>query len=243
MEYPAERLGLSNFLAMSIKDLYERGRETSGIIPSASVYARGLAACLNECSDPVNVVGWSTGGVISIETFSHIPEKCARLVLLSSTPKFCADETFPHGTPPAVVRAMMTGVRRNPEKTLADFISRAGRPLRLEEEQKQEFAAEAVNQGREILVHGLKYLQASDFRTRIKQVQCPCLVIHGRRDRIIPWQAAQWLDDSLPQCRLLLYPRGGHLLLAQHGNQIVPEIAEFLQFPGHGHSSTRDQDI
>ena len=229
MEVLADRLGLQDFTALSLKDLYERGNSVAARDGEISVYSAGLGNILTQAGSSANILGWSTGGVVALESAGRTPERVRRLILLSTTPKFCADESFPHGTPLPNLRAMQKGIRRAPEQTMMQFLVQAGTPLRMDDGQIEETVADAMAQGRDVLAHGLQYLETSDFRQAVPGIDCPALIIHGQRDRIIPWRAAEWLHQNLPHSELLLYPRGGHLLTAQHGNEIVPKIEKFLR--------------
>lgn len=42
-------------------------------------------------------------------------------------------------------------------------------------------------------------------------ISCPVLVVHGRRDRMIPVSHAQWLTDQIPTAELWLRPLDGHV--------------------------------
>ena len=78
------------------------------------------------------------------------------------------------------------------------------------------------------LVHGLRYLQKTDLRNRLKRVKIPTLIIHGREDRIVPWRAAEWLNDSLPDSRIIIHEGVGHDLGGRQSAILAPEIIEFL---------------
>ena len=64
------------------------GRKTS------SPYVRTVSSHLDKLGEPACLVGWSTGGVVAIETAARYPEKVACLVLLSATARFCSAEGY-----------------------------------------------------------------------------------------------------------------------------------------------------
>jgi hypothetical protein len=50
------------------------------------------------------IITGSMGGLLAME---HLPKSCKKLVLISSTAKFCASEGYPCGTPEKIMRRMM----------------------------------------------------------------------------------------------------------------------------------------
>lgn len=224
----ADQLQLDAFTTLSLKDLRDRGRAAGRRGSEVSTYSAGLEDYLDALDAPANVVGWSTGGIAALETAARVPEKVKCLILLSTAAKFCADTSFPHGTPEADLLTMTEGIRHAPTRTLTQFVRRAAIPRRLTDDQVRERVAEAAAQGEETLLHGLEYLRICDVRTDVSRIDCPALIMHGRKDRVIPWRAAEWLSSHLPQNELQLHPRGGHLMLVQNSDDITPQIQAFL---------------
>lgn len=225
-----ERLAPGEYTALGLNNLYNTANDTkSGDKTDLSVYARDLLNRMDAVPGPVNVLGWSTGGVIAMEVGRKRPERFNRLVLLSSTAKFCQDESYAHGVPVSALKSMMVGLKRSPKQVIETFFTKAATPLRLDEHQLHLALEVAMRQGVDPLHNGLRYLLDSDYREDLEKINCPALVIHGKHDRIIPVQAAQWVSETLPASELIVYPRGGHLLIAQHGHEIVPQIKAFLE--------------
>ena len=74
----------------------------------------------------------------------------------------------------------------------------------------------------------MNYLQSSDLRKTVKTLDVPAIVLHGREDRVIPWQAGQWLIDNLPQARGLLFDGIGHDLPMDHPGLVANAVREFI---------------
>lgn len=226
----ADQLHLEAFTTLSLKDLRERGQcpDNRNHDSELSAYSAGLEDVLDSLDAPATVVGWSTGGIAALETLGRVPEKVKCLVLLSTAAKFCADTSFPHGTPEANLLTMVEGIQTAPKQTLKNFVRQAAIPQRLTEDQVRERVAEAMAQGEETLLHGLEYLRTSDVRANLCRIDCPVLIMHGRKDRVISWRAAEWLSSQLPNNELQIHPRGGHLLLVQNSNDVNPQIQAFF---------------
>ncbi|MEM1052911.1 MAG: alpha/beta hydrolase [Pseudomonadota bacterium] len=56
---------------------------------------------------------------------------------------------------------------------------------------------------------------ASDYKpltkAEIAAIRVPSLILWGEEDRLIPVEAGQWLDQTLPKSELVVYPEIGHL--------------------------------
>ena len=73
----------------------------------------------------------------------------------------------------------------------------------------------------------LLMLDPLDSQAVIGRVRVPLLVLHGERDRVIPFAQGEALYGlANPPKRFLRFPRGGHEDLPAHGS--MPEIRRFL---------------
>lgn len=63
---------------------------------------------------------------------------------------------------------------------------------------------------------------------RLKRIEAPALVVHGRHDRMIPVANAEQLAEGIPGARLRVLDESGHLYPTEEP-EIDAAIAEFLQ--------------
>jgi pimeloyl-[acyl-carrier protein] methyl ester esterase len=196
---------------------------------SISPYARAIALHLDKSGEPACIVGWSTGGIAAIEAAANYPEKVCGLVLLSATARFCSDADYSAGVDPAVLRAMIRGLKKNPEAVIADFILQALYPVRIPADELVRRTKNALEQGTNSLIDGLEYLARVDLRDALPAITTPCLIIHGRQDRIVPRQAAQFLVSKLPVSDVELLPSAGHSLIEQCGRDLIYRILQFQE--------------
>lgn len=194
-----------------------------------SPYARTVTNHLDKSGGPACLVGWSTGGLAAIETAARYPEKVACLVLLSSTARFCSADGYGSGVKPAVLRAMIRGLKQNPERVVSDFISGALHPLNVCRDVLDARTKAALAEGADSLARGLEYLAKTDLRPDLPSIAVPCLIIHGRQDRVVPWEASLYLNANLSLSRIELLPSGGHCLIEQCGSALVGRISQFVE--------------
>ena len=182
------------------------------------------------------IITGSMGGLLALEL---LPESCSKLVLISSTARFCADEGYPCGTPEKILRRMILQLKRNPEAVLDEFFKNVHYPheecrrsfqlrcdARVDSASSTELEAPSTLPD---LVTGLEYLRDSDVRARIPAIGIPVLLLHGADDQIIPPAAAEWLHNHLPDSQLRIFENNGHALLAHHFDEAMREISSFLQ--------------
>ena len=164
------------------------------------------------------IVTGSMGGLLAMEL---LPESCQKLVLISSTAKFCAGEDYPCGTHEKILKRMILQLKRNPEAVLSDFFRNVHHPHTCH-------TCAGVTHPLDQLVTGLEYLLASDVRGKVPTLGIPVLLLHGTEDRIIPPSAAEWLHGHLPNSQLKLFENDGHALPAHHFDEVMDEISRFL---------------
>ena len=163
------------------------------------------------------IVTGSMGGLLAIE---RLPAACKKLVLISSTAKFCAGEDYPCGTHEKILKRMIRQLKRSPDAVLAEFYKNVHHP----------HPALKTDPGCPLdeLVAGLEYLLASDVREKVPTLGIPVFILHGTEDRIIPPATAEWLHAHLPDSILDIIPNDGHALPAHHFNDVIARIRAFL---------------
>jgi carboxylesterase len=75
------------------------------------------------------------------------------------------------------------------------------------------------------------YRGGKRIRTYVGRVTCPTLVLHGKRDRVCPWQNAVWLAGHLGtrDVSLRLFERSGHVLACDGEREaVMRETVAFL---------------
>ena len=63
----------------------------------------------------------------------------------------------------------------------------------------------------------------------VKQVDVPTLVIWGEEDALIPYEAAGWFMEHLPNATLVNYPGIGHLPHEEAADQTVADLRAWLE--------------
>lgn len=207
-------------------DLPGHGR--SGNAESMSSLEQLSAAVKPHVPSDAIVVGWSLGGLVTLKLAQQMSLRA--LVLISTTPRFVADDSWPHGMAPAVFAQFFSRLQQNMNATVDDF-------LRLQVRGDSDAAATFKSLQSSLLEHpaksqalqlGLGILRDADERNHLASIDVPALVVAGEYDRITHPNAAESLAQQLRHARYALIKRAGHAAFISHREEFVNELQEFL---------------
>ncbi|MDP2834153.1 MAG: pimeloyl-ACP methyl ester esterase BioH [Pseudomonadota bacterium] len=204
-----------------------------GAAPTRAPYsAESLADALAESiAAPVNLVGWSMGGMVALALAARHPDKVARLVLVGTSPAFAARTDWPHGMAPDVLGEFANALILDTRATLLRFLSlqaRGGDAARAVIVQLRARMQAQAEPNPEVLAAGLELLRTVDLRDQVERVRCPTLVVHGAYDTLCPPEAGAWLAEHLPNGRLARHERASHAPFLSHPDWFVATLKEFL---------------
>lgn len=168
------------------------------------------------------IAGWSMGGLLAM---AQLPAACKKLVLISSTARFCTADGYDCGTPQKTLRSFSTLLRRKPQTVLPEIAGNIYRPHAVPEFPPEDASSLTV------LAEGLDYLRETDLREKTVSIQIPVLLLHGTEDSMIPSAASAWLHEQLPDSQLELLPGEGHAVPLQNPTLIADRINCFLNSP------------
>jgi pimeloyl-[acyl-carrier protein] methyl ester esterase len=225
---------LATFLArefevktISVADLLAAGRTEPD--RSASPYALGLRILVERQKAPCAVVGWSMGGIVALEAIVKLGLKVERLAAIASTPRFCSAPDYPFGLDPVVLRAFGIGLSRNAGEVLRGFLGDMSFPFTPPRNLLERQVVAALALGMDTLAHGLKYLEATDLRSVLACVGIPVLALHGKRDRIVPWQAGEFMANHVTKGKFIPDDEAGHTLPLTHPDVAASNIRRFMR--------------
>lgn len=149
---------------------------------------------LTTSEEKVTLLGWSLGGMLSIEAAARRPEKIEKLILISTTPRFLATKGYDCGLDKNALLNLKRQLARNPQKTVAAF----QRGILDSPKPPSDFSPQELAS----LKMGLDHLEYTDLRPLLQNINIPCHIIHGTADQICPYPAALSLTAALPDASL-----------------------------------------
>jgi len=177
------------------------------------------------------LVGWSLGGLLAIQAALKYPERLAGLVLVSATPCFIAREHWPDGVDAGLLKAMAMELAADPDVVVNRFLALEIHGSAHPRDELKRLKSLALAHGlpdKAALLAGLKHLAATDLSARLAEIECPVLLLGGRRDRLVPWKALERSHRILPNSRLVRIPGAAHAPFLTDAGGVADAISDFL---------------
>jgi pimeloyl-ACP methyl ester carboxylesterase len=191
------------------------GRSRAPLTPmSTSRMARDALAVLDDVIvDSAHVYGTSLGGMVAQELAIQAPHRVRTLILGATTAGGITSQS-----PPA--QALLRGLWEAGKAVPGH--SRVG-------------VRGALHQGWAAATH--------DTTSRLHRIQAPTLVLHGRRDELVPLSNAHTLARLIPGAELRVLPGAGHLFVfdSEAATRIVEDWLDSRRMVGARGRRTRLQ--
>jgi pimeloyl-ACP methyl ester carboxylesterase len=159
----------------------------------------------------------------------HGSKRVARLILLApTTPMLLKTDDNPNGAPIEGFEALWTQWRRDYPKWIADNVA----PFFIPETSPAMMAwgANLLQSSLPIVLACSRAMVEADFRAEMRCIDVPTLIIHGDRDRSMPFELTAKPSAALiPNCRLLVYPGAPHGLMFTHMDQLNADLLRFTR--------------
>lgn len=180
---------------------------------------------------PVNLLGWSLGGMIAQHWAAREPSQVKKLVLAASTPCFSCSAGWAYGMPQETLALFAGELEQNFSATLRRFLGLQVRGSEGEREMLAALRERLFSRGEPDLAAlrgGLEILRSADLRAVLSQIRQPVMVIAGGRDKITPPQASHYLAQTLPNARLVEIESAAHAPFLSHPQVFVEHVKKFL---------------
>jgi pimeloyl-ACP methyl ester carboxylesterase len=151
-----------------------------------------------------HLVGHSMGGYVSVRLAASRPELVRRLVLVA-----------PAGVP--AERSMLGHLV--PLLLAARHATPAFMPV---------LVRDALRMGPTTLWRAARDLLAEDVRADLRKIEAPTLLVWGENDPLIPPAVGDLLREEIPNCRLLLVRRAGHVPMFDQPKEFDAALLAFL---------------
>jgi pimeloyl-[acyl-carrier protein] methyl ester esterase len=191
-----------------------------------------LVQTLNDATahinEPLTVLGWSFGGMLTQAWALAHPERFKRVILFCTKPKFVQSDDWPLGTAPDVLQSFVDDFSAKPDETMLRFLTLNVVGTDNARETLARMRAIALGRApvqRVALTKGLEILRAFDVRTRLREITVPTLVVTGGLDRLTHPDVANFYQDALPNVQICHLPRAAHAPQLSH----TPEIAQAIR--------------
>jgi pimeloyl-ACP methyl ester carboxylesterase len=181
------------------------------------------AALLAQHAGPLVLCGASMGGMVAMEAARQAPERIAGLALLGTDPRPDTPEMiaireaaiglFAQGRLREVIEPNIA-MAFHPDNAPAlsadylEFVLAAG-------------AEQLIRQNRAVIAR-------PDAREHLPRVRCPVLVMCGEADRLTPPERSREIAALVPQAKLVMVPRCGHMLTMERPELVNATLTDWL---------------
>jgi pimeloyl-ACP methyl ester esterase len=174
----------------------------------------------------IAVVGWSMGGMLSLELARRLGDRVSALALVCTSAGGFSDAKNPNAQPErlAEMREALAKDFRAFARTFAPRLFRAGAASPL--------LAWAVTQMQKTPPHAaqacFEAVAAFDARPHLKKLAVPTAILHGRHDEIFPLANGEVLGQQIPEARLTVFEDSGHAPHLEEPEQFNTVLGKFL---------------
>jgi pimeloyl-[acyl-carrier protein] methyl ester esterase len=182
-------------------------------------------------SAPVNVCGWSLGGMIAQQWVASRPAQVMRLVLVGSTPCFRMRDDWQYGMATEMLEQFATDLMQNHASTLRRFLALQVRGSDGEKALLSQLRAQLLTRGEpdlQVLQGGLEILRDADLRAVLPEIAQPTLIVAGERDKLTPPAASRYMAAQMPTAELVEVAGAAHAPFLSHPEMFVEHVKRFL---------------
>ena len=186
---------------------------------------------MTRLDNPASWLGWSLGGMLVANMASTHPAVVGKLILVSSSLRFCKAPNWPDAMDSRVLALFVAQLHNDYRATLSRFLAlqfkgdahaRAG--LRILREQlfaRGEPDSESLNQGLKILLEG-------DLRWQAANISQPVQLIGGEYDSLTPAVALERIASQFAQAQTAIIKGAGHAAFISHAENFEQQLMAFL---------------
>lgn len=209
-----------------VPDLRGLGQSTLGSAPDMARYADDLAAILDQVkiNGAVTLVGLSMGGYVAFEFFRRHPKRLKALVLA---------DTRADADPPAKSAERETlaqKVLKEGSKVVADGMAKVLFHPECDPALKKEWHTIMAASPSEGVAAALRAMgKRADSTPTLKTIKLPTCIIVGDKDVITPPEVAKAMHEAIPNSKLQVIPKSGHMTPVEQPGAFNKVLKEFLK--------------
>jgi 3-oxoadipate enol-lactonase len=186
---------------------------------STSLLAEDALAVLHAAGETsAHWFGISLGGMILQQLALAHPEAIRSLIL---------GATHCGGERPAPKAAQVGGLEQSPLRRYANLYD--PRFIVEHPDWVEEDAAHFGKMPLHAITRQDQAVRNHDLCGRLREIQQPVLVLHGRQDRMVPLSRGEELERALPNARLRILDPAGHQFHSEQFSTVLPLIVDFIE--------------
>jgi pimeloyl-ACP methyl ester carboxylesterase len=183
--------------------------------------------------ESVHLVGISMGGYIAQTVAVKHPQRLRSLTLMmTSTGSRAVGYARPRMVVNVLRRRSVTTRQEAMDMAVETFRAIGSRGYKVDEDRIRDVAARSFDRGHDPggYLRQLTAILAQPDRTKkLRTLDLPTLVIHGRADPLVTWSGGKALAKAIPGAKLHVYPGMGHDMPRQLWPRFAEEICALAE--------------
>jgi non-heme chloroperoxidase len=182
--------------------------------------------------DEMILIGWSMGGIISMQYCMDHPDRVKGMVLVAT--RALRNPMFRWRLRFQLLQTWLNLLMDFAGYSALDYTNRLEREVSTmlapaTPKQIVDWAKEDLSKNpRKNIVQVAKSLWDWEAGERLRTIQVPTLILVGRNDRQTPPALSQYIHSRIPGSRLTILEDCGHYLILERADRVNEEILEFL---------------
>lgn len=179
---------------------------------------------------PVILIGWSLGGLYTLNVIRKGVSNIDKLVLLASSPCFTKKAGWVDAMEQSVFDNFSADLKNDYKKTLKRFLSLQTRGSEQAKEDLCELNNKLLKRGEpdfNTLVSGLDILSKIDMRDKNK-VTLPAMVLLGEKDTLVPVTVMNEYEKTFTKLEKVILDKTGHAPFISSPGECAEKIKNFI---------------
>jgi pimeloyl-ACP methyl ester carboxylesterase len=180
----------------------------------------------------VILIGHSMGGQICMHAARKAPERIKKLILLGccSYVKRASRSLIACSYLPLFTWGMKSWIQK---KDVKQNLLAVLHDSKLVTQEMIDGYSKPISEAAFIncLIRLLRHREGDMSSEELKEVTQPVLMIWGKEDKVIPLKTGYKLKHDLPNAKLIVYEKCGHLIMEEKPEEITKEILRFIDQP------------
>jgi len=197
-------------------DLPGHGKSTGRGCSSIEEYVAWIVSFMEAVQlDHAILIGHSMGGAIAQVCALRHPDRVSGLVLVATSAKL--------RVAPQLLRLVKSDFGAAVD-LVNQWVWGAETSVAIKQLGKQQL----LQIESETLLADYRACDAFDVRDRLPEISAPALIIAGEADQMTPLKHAVFLEQQLPQARLVAIPQAGHMVMIEAADVVTRAVEEFV---------------
>jgi pimeloyl-ACP methyl ester carboxylesterase len=215
LDWPAELRRMPEANAI-IPDLPGHGKSPGSGRMAVSAYAADMVALLDALKlKQAIIAGHSMGGAVAMTMALTAPDRVLGLILIGTGAKL--------GVHSDILNGIMEELRRS-----AELITDWAWALSSGEQVRRLSLMRLLENDPRVLFGDYSACNVFDIRDQLNRIAVPALVIGGTEDQMTPLKYGVYLQENIPNARLVTVEGGGHMMALEQPHIVAGAVQNWL---------------